>query len=218
MIALDGRTQMTRLEKGKGAEVAAYCRYLDMEWRDVNSPLLTLVYPNNAVHCCNHPNATHMSVTAGPQDKLTDAVKILDKRPGDVIYTTSLCLPPIYGNESKWLMLAEMVEHYRLQGLDHFYLYVKEIDDYSKKLLLSYEADGDAELIYFKADIKGAHLQYAGIQVWGGMQQSPVHDDRMSVQCSRYPTSLPGGYPNLKGARAPASLANHPAMMLDNHP
>ncbi|CAJ0601749.1 unnamed protein product [Cylicocyclus nassatus] len=59
-----------------------------------------------------------------------------------------------------------MVEHYRLQGFNHFYLYIKEIDDYSKKLLLSYEADGDAELIYLKAKTPGAHLQYAAMQVF----------------------------------------------------
>ncbi|CAJ0601738.1 unnamed protein product [Cylicocyclus nassatus] len=50
-----------------------------------------------------------------------------------------------------------------LGGLDHFYLYVKKIDDYSYKLLKSYEADGVAEVIHLKGIIEG-DKQYAEVQ------------------------------------------------------
>lgn len=43
----------------------------------------------------------------------------------------------MYDDESKWLMLAEVIEHYKLQGVDHFYLYVKDYDNYTYKVCVA---------------------------------------------------------------------------------
>ncbi|KIH63271.1 hypothetical protein ANCDUO_06431 [Ancylostoma duodenale] len=72
----------------------------------------------------------------------------------------------MYSDESKWLMLAEEIEHYKLQGLDHFYLYVKDYDSYTYKLIESYVQSGEAEVIHFRTqrDRPGSEWQLVGIQ------------------------------------------------------
>lgn len=42
-------------------------------------------------------------------------------------------MAPMYGFTSKWLLLTELIEHSKLQGVQHFYMYVKELDDYSRQ-------------------------------------------------------------------------------------
>ncbi|VDM82775.1 unnamed protein product, partial [Strongylus vulgaris] len=63
-------------------------------------------------------------------------------------------------------MLAEAIEHYKLQGVDHFYLYVKDKDDYSYKLIESYEQSGEVEVINLRTtlDRPGEEWQFVGIQ------------------------------------------------------
>lgn len=46
----------------------------------------------------------------------------------------SVCLSPIFGEQSSWLLLTELIEHYKLYGVQHFYLYVQAIDEYSEKV------------------------------------------------------------------------------------
>lgn len=40
----------------------------------------------------------------------------------------------MYGNETKWLLLVELIEHYKLQGVEHFYLYLKHLDAYTLRV------------------------------------------------------------------------------------
>ncbi|ETN75451.1 hypothetical protein NECAME_12377 [Necator americanus] len=46
-------------------------------------------------------------------------------------------------------MLAELFEHYKLQGVEHFYVYIKEMDKYTKKLVDYYVTAGEAEVVTF---------------------------------------------------------------------
>ncbi|KIH57791.1 hypothetical protein ANCDUO_12014 [Ancylostoma duodenale] len=55
----------------------------------------------------------------------------------------------MYGNERKWLLLAELIEHNKLQGVEYFYLYVKDMDYYTSKLIKHYVRSGLAEVIHF---------------------------------------------------------------------
>ncbi|EYB90689.1 hypothetical protein Y032_0215g2345, partial [Ancylostoma ceylanicum] len=70
----------------------------------------------------------------------------------------------MYGNERKWLLLAELVEHYKMQGVDHFYIYVKDMDNYTLKLIRHYEKNGIAEVIFFRKynDRPGKEWQLVG--------------------------------------------------------
>ncbi|RCN34236.1 hypothetical protein ANCCAN_19925 [Ancylostoma caninum] len=80
-----------------------------------------------------NPLAYYMSISERKDEETDFMVPVLDRMDDPPPYTLSVCLAPFYGNDSKWLLLAELVEHYKLQGVEHFYFYVKDVDDYSRK-------------------------------------------------------------------------------------
>ncbi|KAK6050555.1 hypothetical protein COOONC_11940 [Cooperia oncophora] len=45
-----------------------------------------------------------------------------------------MCVKPMYGSDTKFLLFAEYIEHYKLQGVQHFYIYVKDVDQYTNKV------------------------------------------------------------------------------------
>lgn len=81
-----------------------------------------------------------------------------------------MCVAPLYGDEPKWLMFIEMIEHYKLQvrphsglrrqtfsvhtslnffqGVEHFYNYIHEISDYDSKVIDYYAGLGIVENHY----------------------------------------------------------------------
>ncbi|KIH48161.1 hypothetical protein ANCDUO_21773, partial [Ancylostoma duodenale] len=66
-------------------------------------------------------------------DDVNEKVPVLDRSAVNSKYTLTFCLAPVYGKGSNWLLLAELVEHYKLQGVEHFYFYFKDIDEYSRE-------------------------------------------------------------------------------------
>ncbi|EYB94750.1 hypothetical protein Y032_0167g106 [Ancylostoma ceylanicum] len=107
-----------------------------------------------------------MSLTMKDDDEINTFVSVEDRTQNNPRYFLSLCLAPMYDDEAKWLMLAEEIEHYKLQGLDHFYLYVKDYDNYTYELIESYVKSGEAEVIHFRRqrDRPGMEWQLVGIQ------------------------------------------------------
>ncbi|KHJ98996.1 hypothetical protein OESDEN_01011 [Oesophagostomum dentatum] len=159
----------------------AYCRYFDKDWHEISSPVESVVYPAFAIHCCRHPRAAYMGITLTRDGEIDHTVPVLD-RTVDVLlsekqlyaqmtlrtdpkYNLSMCLAPMYGDETKWLLLTELIEHYKLQGVQHFYLCVKDIDAYSRKLIDNYVKTGEAEAIYFREerDRPGKEWQLTGV-------------------------------------------------------
>ncbi|UMM33816.1 hypothetical protein L5515_007146 [Caenorhabditis briggsae] len=59
----------------------------------------------------------------------------------------TVCVAPLYGNESKWLQIVEFVEHMKLEGAAFVYFYVGVISDYDRKILTDYVRTGDVEVI-----------------------------------------------------------------------
>ncbi|EPB70576.1 hypothetical protein ANCCEY_10331 [Ancylostoma ceylanicum] len=53
-----------------------------------------------------------------------------------------------------------------MHGVDHFYIYVKDMDDYTFKLIEHYEKSGIAEVIFFRiySDRVGTEWQLVGIE------------------------------------------------------
>ncbi|VDM65279.1 unnamed protein product, partial [Strongylus vulgaris] len=122
---------------------SVYCRYFDKNWYELVPPVRSIVFPEFGVHCCRHPEAKYMSISVNIDDVVNFTTRLyfleLQLMPGlEPQYELSLCLAPLYDNETKWLLLAELFEHYKLQGVEHFYLYVKDIDNYSRKVLTIY--------------------------------------------------------------------------------
>ncbi|CAO4378437.1 unnamed protein product [Caenorhabditis nigoni] len=66
-----------------------------------------------------------------------------EKPPHDL----TVCVGPMYGNESKWLQIVEFVEHMKLEGATFVHFYVGDISDYDRKILTDYVRTGDVEVI-----------------------------------------------------------------------
>ncbi|KAK5973791.1 Glycosyltransferase family 92 protein [Trichostrongylus colubriformis] len=77
----------------------------------------------------------------------------------------SVCVAPIYGTEPKWLLLAELIEHYKLQGASYFYVYSKYIDEYSRVLLDDYIRTGEAEAIVLHDRFQRSDDRWQAVQL-----------------------------------------------------
>uniref|UniRef100_A0A0K0D6G4 Glycosyltransferase family 92 protein n=1 Tax=Angiostrongylus cantonensis TaxID=6313 RepID=A0A0K0D6G4_ANGCA len=62
----------------------------------------------------------------------------------------SACLAPLYGTEPKWLLLSEFLEHHKIQGVTYFYIYINNLDQYSRTLIDDYVRSGEAEVVILR--------------------------------------------------------------------
>ncbi|RCN34790.1 hypothetical protein ANCCAN_19359 [Ancylostoma caninum] len=143
-----------------------FCRYYDKNWVELLPPVESVVFPEYTVHCCKRSEARFMSVSEETFDAVNEMVPVLDRSAVKPKYTLTFCLAPVYGKGSNWLLLAELVEHYKLQGVEHFYFYFKDIDEYSRELVESYVRSGEVETVFLREehDRAGNEWQIAGVQ------------------------------------------------------
>ncbi|CAJ0593993.1 unnamed protein product [Cylicocyclus nassatus] len=144
---------------------SVYCRYFNEQNIEFIEPVKSRVFPEHVVHCCRHDGAVYMGVTHRKFEEVIVHIPVLSRN-GEDEYKLSFCLSPMYGNETKWLLLVEMIEHYKLQGVEHFYLYIQTVDDYSRRLIDDYVRDGDAEAVYISERPQRRWRQLFGIQAW----------------------------------------------------
>ncbi|VDL69561.1 unnamed protein product [Nippostrongylus brasiliensis] len=146
----------------KGQKV--YCWYLDEEKRQIGPPVETVVEPQYTAYCCRRPRAHYMSISTNRSLLINNSVAIVDRTKNAPKYRLSHCLSPLYGNGTKWLLFTEFVEHYKLVGVEYFYVYVKDIDEYSKRVLDDYVKTGEIETIFLRTnDRPGADYQLVAI-------------------------------------------------------
>ncbi|KAL6733455.1 hypothetical protein Aduo_004102 [Ancylostoma duodenale] len=148
-----------------------FCRYYDKNWVELLPIVQSVVFPEYTVHCCKHPHARFMSVSEEMFDDVNEKVPVLDRSAVNSKYTLTFCLAPVYGKGSNWLLLAELVEHYKLQGVEHStsstsVFYFKDIDEYSRELVESYVKSGEVETVFLREehDRAGNEWQIAGVQ------------------------------------------------------
>ncbi|WKY05164.1 hypothetical protein Q1695_005858 [Nippostrongylus brasiliensis] len=142
----------------------AYCWYLDEGKHLVGPPVETVVRPRYMAYCCRRHGAHYMSISSNLPITVNDHVPIIDRTQDAPKYRLSHCLSPLYGNGPKWLLFAEFIEHYKLMGVEYFYVYVKDIDDYSRRVLYDYVRTGEIETIFLRTnDRPGADYQFAAI-------------------------------------------------------
>ncbi|UMM33738.1 hypothetical protein L5515_007102 [Caenorhabditis briggsae] len=73
-----------------------------------------------------------------------DEIGTFERKPP---HDLTVCVGPMYGNESKWLQIVDFVEHMKLEGATFVYFYVGVISDYDRKILTDYVRTGDVEVI-----------------------------------------------------------------------
>ncbi|WKY05177.1 hypothetical protein Q1695_005865 [Nippostrongylus brasiliensis] len=147
----------------KGEKV--YCWYLDEEKRQLGPPVETRVEPEHNAYCCRRFGAHYMSISTDRTLPINNSVPIVDRTKNAPEYQLSHCLSPLHGNGPKWLLFTEFVEHYKLIGVEHFYVYVKDIDEYSARVLNDYVKTGEIETTFLRTNDRprGLYL-YATIQ------------------------------------------------------
>ncbi|VDK48814.1 unnamed protein product [Cylicostephanus goldi] len=97
---------------------------------------MSVVFPEFTTYCCKRKGAYYMSITENISDDIVDMVPVVGRTDKHFKYNLSMCVKPMYGMDTKFLLFAEFVEHYKLQGVQHFYVYVKDLDNYTKKVIL----------------------------------------------------------------------------------
>ncbi|WKY08492.1 hypothetical protein Q1695_007765 [Nippostrongylus brasiliensis] len=110
-----------------------YCRYLDKHMKEIKPAVKSVFFPEFTVYCCQRSRAEHMSITLTEAEEIRKTVPISDRKTDNPRFTLSMCVRHMYGMEPKFVLFAEFVEHYKLQGVQHFYIYVKDVDDYTNK-------------------------------------------------------------------------------------
>ncbi|CCD74217.1 Glycosyltransferase family 92 protein [Caenorhabditis elegans] len=127
----------------------AYCRYIGVDGKEVAEPVESRVYPFFVVYCSRRSNATMLGITNSKNEPISteNSAKLIHRKFKEYQHNVSFCLAPIYGKEPKWLHFAELVEHYKLQGVNKFFIYIREIGEYDMKLVKSYVASGEVEII-----------------------------------------------------------------------
>ncbi|WKY05084.1 hypothetical protein Q1695_005814 [Nippostrongylus brasiliensis] len=132
-----------------------YCWYKDDQSRQLGHPVESVVYPVYVVYCCRHPKARYLGVSAGKSSSHGIAFKeVIVRKEGGTKYILSHCLAKLRGVQPSWLLLAELIEHYKLLGVQHFYIYVLYVDPYSRRLLDDYIKTGEVEAVFFKFNEK----------------------------------------------------------------
>ncbi|KAK6752959.1 hypothetical protein RB195_004009 [Necator americanus] len=97
-------------------------------------------------------DAYYMSVTESPYEDVIETVAVIDRTMKDPKYSLSMCVKPMYGMGTKFLLFTEFIEHYKLQGVQYFYIYVKDLDEYTRKLMMHYVKSGEAEVVFFREE------------------------------------------------------------------
>ncbi|VDM79227.1 unnamed protein product [Strongylus vulgaris] len=96
-----------------------YCRYFDRNRSELRKAFKSVVFPEYNVHCLRRDGAAFMSLSDTPSGPYEFPVPIIDRTQAAGVsepdHFFSVCVAPIYGNESKWILLAELIEHYKLQ-------------------------------------------------------------------------------------------------------
>lgn len=124
-----------------------YCRYFNENGTELGSSYRSAVFPEYTVYCERRHGVKFMSLSDAPNGKYDYPVPLVNRTLKEPEHFLSVCVAALYGKEPKWLMLAELIEHYKLQGATHFYIYIQELDEYSRILVDDYIRTGEVEQI-----------------------------------------------------------------------
>ncbi|EPB74316.1 hypothetical protein ANCCEY_06589 [Ancylostoma ceylanicum] len=184
------------------------CRYLDADRNEIKPAILSVVFPEFTVYCCRRKGAYFMSVTESAYDDITDIVPVIDRTMRNPKFTLSLCVKPMYGMHTKFLLFAEFIEHYKLQGVQYFYIYVKDLDEYTRKLIMHYVKSGEAEVVFFREERDRVDIEWHLVGTQDCIHRSRQHS-RYALFADLDERILPTKSPSLRDL-----VSNH----MESHP
>ncbi|WKX94640.1 hypothetical protein Q1695_011706 [Nippostrongylus brasiliensis] len=125
-----------------------HCRLFDADLKEILPSAEALVFPEFTVHCPASNKAKFVALTLNDDDHVDQRdMHQIDTANDDSRSFFSVCLAPLWGDSPKWLMLAEFVEYYRLQGVEKFYVYKQNADNLTEALLEDYVSNGVVEVV-----------------------------------------------------------------------
>uniref|UniRef100_A0A1I7TQQ4 Glycosyltransferase family 92 protein n=1 Tax=Caenorhabditis tropicalis TaxID=1561998 RepID=A0A1I7TQQ4_9PELO len=164
----------------KKDKAIVYCRYFDADGKEILPAHQSYIFPEYVVNCPKRRGTKRLSVSSQSTNNYTYPIELINRMTKGMNtescylkfchlgykHEFSFCMSPIFGKEPKWLLLAEVIEHYRLQGMTHFYFYVFHIDEYSNAILQDYVRTGEVEVTYLldRDDRHESHWQIIGFQ------------------------------------------------------
>ncbi|CAB3406255.1 unnamed protein product [Caenorhabditis bovis] len=160
------------------SRVTVYCRYFNGSRHEIGAPFETQIFPDTIAYCSRRFRAKYMSLTLTEDEIPQPPVKIIDRKMANPHHNFTVCMAPLYGDEPKWLQIAEFMEHYKLQGATMVYIWVGWVEDYTKRILEDYEKRGEAEIFWLydqypkndyywhNVEIQGCFLHTKRISKW----------------------------------------------------
>ncbi|PAV74208.1 hypothetical protein WR25_24786 isoform A [Diploscapter pachys] len=124
-----------------------YCHYFDSNKKKIGEPFESNVFPESVIYCLRRAGTNYVSLTKKPNDTPEYPIPLLDRTMEKPEHYFSVCIAPFFGTEPKWLMIAEFVEWYKLQGATYFYFYLAEMSLYDRIILDDYVRTGEAEVV-----------------------------------------------------------------------
>ncbi|EFP09791.1 hypothetical protein CRE_03525 [Caenorhabditis remanei] len=153
---------------------------LHMEWIQNNISRRDNILESQIRLLSSFVYSDHISITTNSQRsygfrKVTETEMFLNLHSRAPIHEVSVCVGPIYGSESKWLEVAEFIEHYKLIGVRYFYFTVFNMNEYSRKIIDEYLRTGEIELTVFQSEYKTIDWQFHLLQINECHQRSKHH-------------------------------------------
>ncbi|CAL2044306.1 unnamed protein product [Caenorhabditis brenneri] len=124
----------------------ATCVYYDCNRKEIPSTRFqSRVIPLTVVSCARRYGAEYVSLIFDEDEEPQDPIPLIFRAYEQPVHELSVCVGPLYGDESKWLEVVEYVEHYRLMGTSMFYFTLFNMNEYDRKIIDDYERLGLAE-------------------------------------------------------------------------
>ncbi|KAF1750105.1 hypothetical protein GCK72_016651 [Caenorhabditis remanei] len=124
-----------------------YCRYVDENNLEIGEPFKSFTYPEYTVACQKRFGTRKIGLSVERNGEF-QSFPLIDRMLKKPKYELSMCIAPLYGSEPKWLMFIEMIEHYKLQGVQHFYTHIHNASIYDLKVINDYVVTGELEIHY----------------------------------------------------------------------
>ncbi|KAF1769958.1 hypothetical protein GCK72_001775 [Caenorhabditis remanei] len=126
---------------------SVYCRYFDCKRNElVGSEWKGVIFPESVIHCPRRKGAEFVSVTKEMRDEPPTPMKLKYRIYERPVHNLSICVAAFYGNEPKWIQIAEFIEHHKMEGATFFYFHIGNISSYDRRILDEYQNSGDIEV------------------------------------------------------------------------
>ncbi|EFO98863.1 hypothetical protein CRE_23863 [Caenorhabditis remanei] len=143
-----------------------YCRYYNCLREEIsNSSYQSIFFPMNVIRCPTRIGVKYMSISFDKEEMPQEPIPLVYRVFEAPIHEVSVCVGPIYGSESKWLEVAEFIEHYKLIGVRYFYFTVFNMNEYSRKIIDEYLRTGEIELTVVQSEYKTIDWQFHLLQI-----------------------------------------------------